>query len=173
MKSTLENLKRIKVDALYGKKKHFNAADRVQGYHYWLGIPLILINILTGSVLLYVLTEGSTDWVKYVPLGLALLAALLGGLQTFFNFSKKVDAHRRLGNRYLAIMKRCDRINGYVNDEVIQKNDLILQVEEIAGAIDNINQDAEAFPTSAADFEKSREGVQDGEENYTKSELEL
>ena len=35
MQFTRTVIKRIKVDALYGKKKHFNAADRKERYHYW------------------------------------------------------------------------------------------------------------------------------------------
>jgi hypothetical protein len=30
MEKTIQNLKKMKTDAVYGKKKHFNAADRKQ-----------------------------------------------------------------------------------------------------------------------------------------------
>lgn len=33
MKNTKDKIKRIKVDSLYGKKKHFNAADRKEKQH--------------------------------------------------------------------------------------------------------------------------------------------
>ncbi len=85
MQNSTDKLKRIKVDSLYGKKKHFNAADRHQKSHYRIGIPLIIINVLTGSILFYVLTDGTTNWIKFVPLVLALIAALLSGFQTYLN----------------------------------------------------------------------------------------
>jgi len=173
MESTLNRLTRIKVDALYGKKKHFNAADRIQRYHYSLGIPLVVVNILTGSVLVYVLTENDTNWVRYVPLVLAFGASLLGGLQTFFNFPRKVEGHRRLGNRYLSIMKRCDRLQAYVNDSIIEEKKFIEELEAIASEVDSINQDSEALPTSTEDYEKARQGIESGEEDYTAKELEV
>ena len=106
MKNIKNTIKKIKVDALYGKKKHFNAADRKEKYHYWIGVPLVIINILAGSILFYVLTDGVDNWVKYIPLVLALIAALLSGFQTFLNLQKKIEGHRRVGNKYLAIMKK-------------------------------------------------------------------
>ena len=68
MNNIKEKIKRIKIDSLYGKKKHFNAADRKENWHYWIGIPLIIVNILSGSILFYVLTEDAADWLKFVPL---------------------------------------------------------------------------------------------------------
>ena len=61
MQNSTDKLKRIKIDSLYGKKKHFNAADRHETYHYRIGIPLIIINILTGSILFYVITDGASN----------------------------------------------------------------------------------------------------------------
>ncbi|UUV20778.1 SLATT domain-containing protein [Paenimyroides aestuarii] len=173
MKNTKDKIKRIKVDSLYGKKKHFNAADRKEKQHYWIGIPLIVINVLTGSVLFYVLTDGVTNWIKFIPLVLALIAALLSGFQTFLNLQKKVEGHRRVGNKYLAIMKRCDRLQAYIEDDAIKDKHLIESVEEIANEIEVINKEAESFPTSKSDYELAKKGIESGEESYTESELEL
>src|SRR5690606_11058539 len=104
MQNLTDKLKRIKVDCLYGKKNHFNAGDRHEKSHYRIGIPLIVINVLTGSVLFYVLTDGVTNWIKFVPLFLALVAAILSGFQTYLNLPQKVEGHRRIGNRYLSVM---------------------------------------------------------------------
>src|ERR1035437_8821686 len=105
METTEEKLKHIKIDCLYGKKKHFNAADRKETYHYWIGIPLTAINILTATVLFFIFTDGANDWVKYIPVLFAFFASFLSGFQTYFNFNKQVEGHRRLGNRFLALLK--------------------------------------------------------------------
>lgn len=173
MKNTKDKIKRIKVDSLYGKKKHFNAADRKEKQHYWIGIPLIVINVLTGSVLFYVLTDGVTNWVKFIPLVLALIAALLSGVQTFLNLQKKVEGHRRVGSKYLVIMKRCDRLQAYIEDDAINDKHLIESVEKIANEIEEINKEAESFPTSKSDYELAKKGIESGEESYTESELEI
>ncbi|WP_376777126.1 SLATT domain-containing protein [Flavobacterium covae] len=173
MNNTTEKLKRIKVDALYGKKKHFNAADRNEKNHYRIGIPLVVINILTGSILFYVITDGATNWVKYVPLFLALISALLSGFQTYLNLQKKVEGHRRVGNKYLAIMKKCDRLQGYIIDKVISNDELISRIENIAQEIDSINVEAESYPTNNSDYELAKKGIENGEEEYTEKELNL
>lgn len=173
MNNTTDKLRRIKVDALYGKKKHFNAAERNEKKHYWIGIPLVVINILTGSILFYVITDGATNWVKYVPLVLALISALLSGFQTYLNLQKRVEGHRRVGNKYLAIMKKCDRLQGYIADNVIANDEIISMIENIANEIEAINIEAETYPTSNSDYELARKGIENGEEEYTEKELNL
>jgi hypothetical protein len=173
MHSVIEKLRRIKVDALYGKKKHFNAADRNEKNHYRIGIPLIIINVITGSIFFYVITEGSTNGLKYVPLILALLAALLSGFQTYLNLQKRVEGHRRIGNKYLFVMKKCDRLQGYIADNVISNEHLIKRIEEIAQEIDNINIEAETYPTNNSDYQLAKVGIESGEEEYTEKELNI
>lgn len=168
-----EKIKRVKVDCLYGKKKHFNAADRVESYHYWLGIPLTIINIVTGTVLFFIFTDNTQSSLKLLPIFLAFIAALLSGFQTYFNFNKKVEGHRRIGNRYLSVYKSCDRLQAYISDNHIENSDVIQRLENIAKEIDDINKEAEQFPTSKKDYELAQSGIKNGEENYTKDELEL
>jgi len=173
MNYTTEKLKKIKVDALYGKKKHFNAADRNEKNHYRIGVPLVIINVLTGSILFYVITDGAMNWVKYVPLILALIAALLSGFQTYLNLQKRVEGHRRIGNKYLSIMKKCDRLQGYISDNAITNEGLILEMENIASEVDNINIEAETYPTNNSDYEQAKKGIEKGEEEYTEKELNI
>jgi len=173
MNNTTDRLRRIKVDALYGKKKHFNAADRNENNHYWIGVPLVIINILTGSILFYVITDGATNWIKYIPLVLALVSALLSGFQTYLNLQKKVEGHRRIGNKYLAVMKKCDRLQGYIADNVILNNDLINRIEELAQETDSINIEAETYPTNSSDYQLAKKGIENGEEEYTERELNI
>jgi len=168
-----EKIMRIKVDCLYGKKKHFNAADRQESYHFWLGIPLIIINIVTGTVLFYLLTEDNYFGLKMLPIHLAFLAALLSGFQTYFNFNKKVEGHRRIGNRYLSVYKSCDRLQAYIAEKHIDNQTLIDKLESIAKEIDDINKEAEQFPTSKRDYKLTIEGIKNGEESYAKDELEI
>lgn len=173
MENTTEKIKRIKVDALYGKKKHFNAADRKEKNHLCLGIPLLVINVITSSVLFATLTTDTVTWVKYIPLILTLIATLLGAFQTFFNLQKKIEGHRRVGNKYLAILKRCDRLQGYISDNIISHEDVIKHLEEISQVIDTVNVEAESYPTSDKDYLLAKKGIESGEETYTETELNI
>lgn len=173
MENTREKIKRIKVDALYGKKRHFNAADRNERNHYRIGVPLIVINVVSGSILFYVLTDGTTNWIKYVPLVLTLISALLSGFQTYLNLPQRVEGHRRVGNKYLSVMKKCDRLQGYISDKILSNDEIVKRVEEIALEATEANKEAEAFPTNNTDYRLAQKGIQAGEENYTESELNL
>lgn len=173
MQYTEERIRRIKIDSLYGKKKHFNAADRKEKYHYWIGIPLIIINIMTGTLLFKTLTNNEIEWVKYIPIWLAFISSFLSGFQTYFNFNKKVEGHRRIATRYLSIMKRADRLQAYIKDDIITNEILLKDVESMAKEVEAINTDAEQFPTSQADYSKAKKGIENGDEDYTEKELSL
>jgi len=173
MTNTIEILKKIKVDAVYGKKKHFNAADRKHNYNLCLGIPNLILNIISGSILFYVLTDGIESWLKYIPLILTLIIAILGGIQTFNNYEKKIEGYKRVGNKYLAIMKKCIRLDSYIKDNAITNEKLIEEIELLAKLIDETNVEAEAFPTSESDYLKAKKGIENGEESYTAEELNI
>lgn len=172
MEHITEKIKRMKVDCLYGKKKHFNAADRKEKYHYRLGVPLIGINIVTGTVLFYLLTKEDTGLI-FLPILLSFVAALLSGFQTYFDFNKKVEGHRRIGNRYLSAYKRCDRMQAYIADGQMDHKNIIEQVEDLSNVIEDTNREAEQFPTTNRDYHYAQKGIQNGEESYLDDELKL
>lgn len=173
MENTLQIIKRIKVDALYGKKKHFNAADRKQEYHYLIGIPLLVLNVISGSILFYVLTDDVDNWVKYIPLVITLITALLSGFQTFLNLEKKVEGHKRVGNKYLHIMKSCNLLEGNIKDDLISRDEIRIKLEGLSNKIDEINIEAEAFHTNKRDYNKAKKGIENGEEFYTDNEINI
>lgn len=173
MKETVEIIRKTKVDCLYGKKKHFNAAERKQSYHYWLGVPLVLINIAVGTTLFISLTEGREDWIKFIPVVLAFIAAIMGGIQTYFNFSEKVEGHKRCGNEYLALMKRCNMLESLIRDELVNNEDVIKQLESISENVNSINKMSESYSTSNKDYQKAKLGIEAGEETYNQNELIL
>ena len=173
MESTIGRIRRIKVDALYGKKKHFNAAERLESMHFRVGVPLIVLNVLTSSTLFYVLTDGANSWVKFIPLVLSLFAAVLSGFQTYFNWPQKIEGHRKIGNKYLAVMKTCDRLQAYCTDGLLTANQIVAEVERVAKEAAVLNTDAESFPTNVSDYQLAKKSILEGEEHYTDSELEI
>ena len=77
------------------------------------------------------------------------------------------------GTVLLSLMKKCDRIQGYILDNIMTNIELINRIEEIAIEIDNINTEAESFPTNNSDYELAKKGIESGEETYTEQELNL
>lgn len=163
----------MKVDSLLGKKKHFNAADRKENYHHIMGKSLIVINTITGSSLLYIFISNFAGWLSYVPIVLAFSAAIISILQIYYRFCEAAAGHRRIANRYLSITKKCGRLEAYILDGMMKKEDIVKSVEDISIEIEIINKDAESYPTNREDLETSRRGIQSGEESYTVDELNL
>ena len=54
MDSIVKQLKQFKADAIYEKKKHYNAAERKRRYYRILSFIQIFLNAITGTTLLTV-----------------------------------------------------------------------------------------------------------------------
>lgn len=171
LQETIKQIKKLHVDAIYEKKKHFNAANRKNKYHLHLGCPAILINIILGSALFFVFTEQWPTLIKWAGGLLCLLAAILVGLATFLNPKRIAQGHHHIANRYLNIAKKCDRLIAYHRDGVLCKEEVIARLEEIAQEYTNVTNDANAFPTSEKDYQRAKKGIEEGEEDYTEEEL--
>lgn len=174
MESTIQEIKKLSVDALYGKKKHFNAADRKAHYFYWLNIPVIVVNVLLGGSLIFdLLKVDSPQIAKILAAIFSFLAAAMIGISTFFNFSKQVEGHRKVGNKYLEVVKGCNRIIALYTDGLLEDEKLIKEFERLTNLNTEANRDAVAYQTSRGDYQKARIGIKDkGEEEYLYKELE-
>lgn len=171
MEATIEQIKKLRVDALYGKKKHFNAADRKHSYRLLVTIPVVIINVLIGSTLFSILQENSPYIVKVSLAILSILAAILTGLSAFLDFAKQVEGHRRVGNKYLAVVKGCERLIACYKDNLMKSEDIIKKLEQLACDCDVANKEAEAFNTNDKDYTKAQNSIQAGNEEYLDVEL--
>lgn len=173
MKATIEEIKKTKVDALYGKKKHFNAADRKRRYRLWLNIPVIVFNVLLGGSLLFtLLEEASPENAKILAAIFSFAAAVMVGISTFFNFSKEIDGHRKVGNKYLEVVKKSNQLLASYKDEIISDQELVSRHEELLELNLKVNTESESFPTNKSDYIKAQKGIKDfGEEDYLPQEL--
>ena len=168
---TAKRVRQIRTDALLGKKKHYNAADRKQCYQTWLGTGVIGINVLLGSALLVLMKASIPESVKWIGAALALLAALFSALQTHFGFSKAVQGHRAIAGRYLEVVKQSSNSLAANTDGSISGEQLAKKLDSLTAMMTKIDADAHAYPTSNTDFQKARLGIADGEEEYTDRDL--
>jgi ribosomal protein L14E/L6E/L27E len=169
MEKNFKELEKMRIDAMYGKKKHFNAADRKEKLYYRLKIPIIILDVIVGSSFLYLIIQANT-FMGYIPSFIGLIVSVLSSLIVFLNLPKTIEGQRKIANRYLAIMKKCDRVKIYISEKFISKNQIYDKLEEIAHETDIINKDAEQYSTNAKDYQRAKDGVISGEEDYTEKE---
>lgn len=172
-KNTVSVIARLHADAIYSKKQHYAAADRKGGYHKRLGVPVLIINLITGSTLFAIIQSSNVEWIEYLIATLILLAAILGSVMTFFEFAKQSAANRTIANRYLAIAKKCRVCLAKFEDGIIEPDEFGTQVNELYEEYQDIHRAAEGCPTSCQDYEKAKKQIEEGEEDYTDEELNL
>ena len=155
---TVEVLDKLRWNAHLGKHKHFAAAGQGKKLHIWFGVPVIVINVVLGSALFTSLgAQSIPEIVKWAGAGFALLAALLGALQTFFNFEKQHVEHRAVGNEYLSVARECERILALHFDNLMQLEELSKCIERINIEYGKTNQRSEALPSSKKHFAEALE----------------
>jgi hypothetical protein len=150
---TVEVLDKLRWNAHLGKHKHFAAAGSGRKSHVWFGVPVIAINVVLGSTLFASLgTSGIDSYVKWAGAVFALLAALLGSLQTFFNFEKLHVEHRAVGNEYLTIARECERLLALHLDGLLPLAELSTNIERVNLEYVKVNQRSEALTVSPKHF---------------------
>lgn len=98
-KVALEWYKRV-VTVAHG---HYSAALRYSRFHFWLGIPSIVLATIVGTSVFASIQQKPDVWVQVLVGMLSMLAALLAALQSFLNYGEKAEKHRIAGARYNGI----------------------------------------------------------------------
>jgi hypothetical protein len=164
----LTEIDKLRVLATYGKKRHFNAADRKRRWHHFLTYSVLILNIITGSVLFTIMKEQL--W-EHLPAVFAMMSALIIGTSEYFNFGKDAHEHSSIADRYLRLTRDCAVIIAKHKAGIIPDDRLDHHRGELQATISEIDTSAIAYPTNNADYKRSRQGVRDGEERFTPVEL--
>ncbi|WP_444930096.1 SLATT domain-containing protein [Microbulbifer sp. SSSA002] len=146
--NTVEVLEKLRWNAHLCKHSHFRASMKGRNLHVLCGVPIVVVNLFLGSLFFSLINAELPDWTKWSGAGLALLAALLGGVQTFFNFKKNYEGHRQVGNEYLAIARECERLIALYFDSILDLEHLSKKISELNTRYSDINQRAEEFIVS-------------------------
>lgn len=152
---TLVVLSQLRRNSRINKHQHFCAGERNHFYNSIFGSVAIIINVFLGSLLFITVSETLPEIAKWISAFLAMLAAACGGIQTFFNFQKVFEGHRKIANRYLDIQRECERIIALFADNLIDKERLASEMDVISKEYGRVNSDAEVFPTGDSDFRKA------------------
>jgi len=170
-KHIIQELKGIRIDCMYGKKKHYNARDRYSKYHTRLGIAIIVITSFMGTSVFFSLSENALLHVRIITGLLIVLDAVLAGLQTFFNFEKRALEHKLTADKYLALMKKSQRFISYYKYGNTSMNEIKGEIERLSQEIQDIQKNEPEV--SPRDYQKAKEGIKDGEEIYIDEEKKI
>jgi len=131
---------------------HFSAADRTNTLNLWLGAPAVLISVVLGSTFFVLLTKEIPAEAKWAGAIGALVVAVLGSLQTFFNFQKTSESHRTVANRYLNIARDSELLIASYYDGLIPLSAMSERLAELNASYAEVNKAAERVRTSASDY---------------------
>jgi len=148
----VDSLHELCRNANIGKYRHFSAAARAKHLNDRLGLPVVAINIILGSVFFVTLSTDIPDVAKWAGGFLALSAALISGISTFFNFGKLFEGHRGIGNKYVALAARCSLVSARYEDGLLDLNGVDAMLSELHQRYTEINDEAKAFATTDKDF---------------------
>ncbi len=153
--NTVSVIEKLRWNSHLGKHSHFYASQKGRYLHILCGVPIVVINLILGSVFFALLGAELPDWGKWSGALLALSAAMLGGVQTFFNFKKSYEGHREIGNEYLAVARECERLIALYFDEILDLAHLSNEIGNLNRQYSTINQRAEEYIVSEAAYKKA------------------
>lgn len=86
MENVIKQLKQFKADAIYEKKKHYNAAERKRTYYKWISIIQIVLNAISGTTLLTVVFGNGSKIAEILALVFTIIATVLASVQKIGDF---------------------------------------------------------------------------------------
>lgn len=153
----------LAVDTLYSEKKNFAASQVLGIVHFLLGLIAAVIGGFAGFTGLSDL-GASPNLVAW----LALVAAVVTGLNTFLRLDQRRDAHHRHGSRYKDVRKQMRLFihldcNGDHPPEV-----LLVRLESFRSDLAAIDSEVGSIPKWA--YWLAKWGIAKGESDYTEEE---
>jgi len=79
---------------------HYIEAEKYTKYHYYLGIPSMVLSGITNIGVLYQIDFNKIDIFMIIVIISTLLVTILSTLQTFLNFYQKAELHKSMAVKY-------------------------------------------------------------------------
>ena len=166
-KAILENIAHRQKEAMLNKKTHFNAADRKKQFHLCLGLLAIVISVL--FVLLNALVQfadifGDAQWLSWANMCLAFLAFILYNIRALLKYGLIVHGHEKIAADYLDLFKAYRRLQAGFQDKAIDITQLQTCFTTLSQKQVEIDDKAQAFPTTKIDSDITQKGLKNNEE---------
>lgn len=151
--------KRIEESTLYSSKGHFSAAGYWNSFHYFLGIPSVVLSAIAGAS-----AFSQLDKSNYIVGIISLLVSVLSALMTFINPNDKSKTHLEAGNKYDALNSKT-RIFRTVDCSSGQSElTLTEQLRIISKEKTKLNTAYPKIPWFA--YQQAKKGIENGEATF-------
>lgn len=173
--NSIDSLKKKKIDAVYGKKKHFNASERHDKHFTRLNWLTIILSTLTSVSLLPQFKEilqiqfGETTS-NQISFLLSLILTIVLSLQKFYNFDELSQKNAKVANLYLRIYKDIGDYLSLLEDNRVEEKLLPRKLKEFQDRLDDANILAIGTKVNRHDYKNAKKGIDSGEESYTEGE---
>lgn len=146
-------------DAQRVRSAHFIAAQRKSRKSKFIGVLVILLNLLITSGLIEVSTADQNKITIAIKL-LSFLAAAFAGIQTFFNFQKEIECHTNAGGVYANIDHRLSLLMAEYHEKPENRDALITDLKALDAEYLKANDDSKACVPTDGDYDKARAGIE-------------
>jgi hypothetical protein len=153
--NTVQVLEKLRMNCHLGKHKHFEASTRGRQQHVMVGLPIVAINLILGSTFFVQVENTIPVWTVWIGAVLALGAAMLAGVQTFFNFRKEYEAHRQTGNEYLHLARECERLIALFLDGQMTLRQVSASIKDLNVRYRDITKMAEHINVRPSDYRRA------------------
>lgn len=155
-RSAIRNeLLRMEEDCTYSGKAHFNACARWNWWHYFFGIPAVVLAALASGAFFkdYSIVAGV----------LTSVVAIMTALMTFLKPAERAAGHKNSGDQYLALRNDA-RVFRTIQLDRTETQEAVAMVSSLTTRRNELN--AASTPASKGDFQIARKGIEEGEARH-------
>lgn len=149
-------LLRIEEDCVHSGKAQFNAGDRWARYHFWLGLPSVVLSTAAGTAFFQ-------DYPDIAGV-LASTVAILTALSTFLKPSERASEFKSSGAQYLTLRNDARVLRTIKLATACDEASAIANLDEVTKRRNELNQ--ASSQVARRDFVKARKGIEEGEARH-------
>lgn len=109
------------------QKSNYALAIKHNKYHYWIGLPAIILTVVVSATLLAEVAEPRLR----IPIGVVgIIAAILAGIQTFYSHAKRAEYHRFVASQLVHVRREVEIFERFVPDNISEREQRIREIDE-------------------------------------------
>ena len=151
-------MRKLMQDSQIVRSAHFIAAERKSRRATFFGVMVILINLLITSGIIDIVFKDQPRIEAAVKI-LSFVAAAFAAIQTFLNYQKEIECHRKSGGVYSSIYHRIRLVMAEYQEQPANRPGLIDSFKALSEEYLRANEEATACVPTDGDYDKSRSRI--------------